>query len=177
MSRLEIKMPEFYPFKHEMKIRNTDIAKDNHVSFASILDIVFEAHLRFFKFLGYEVTNVHGLHLLFSDAIVLYRGELLEDDVVKIEVTANGFFEKGCDIDSIINNLFVKYEEIKGDTEYITYKIKKRVEEDRIFLNRINGEGQHPLNIMGKVSYLKHYVIPEQNNGKEYYVYCINSFI
>jgi hypothetical protein len=87
------------------------------------------------------------------------------------------YFEKGCDIDSIINNLFVKYKEIKGDTEYITYKIKKRVEEDRIFLNRINGEGQHPLNIMGKVSYLKHYVIPEQNNGKEYYVYCINSFI
>ena len=25
--------------------------------------------------------------------------------------------------------------------------------------------------------FLKHYVIPEQNNGKEYYVYCINSFI
>lgn len=87
------------------------------------------------------------------------------------------YFEKGCDIDSIINNLFVKYEEIKCDTEYITYKIKKRVEEDRIFLNRINGEGQHPLNINGKVSYLKHYVIPEQNNGKEYYVYCINSYI
>ena len=87
------------------------------------------------------------------------------------------YFEKGCDIDSIINNLFVKYKEIKGDTENITYKIKKRVEEDRIFLNRINGEGQDPLNRIGKVSYLKHYVIPEQNNGKEYYVYCINSFI
>ena len=69
------------------------------------------------------------------------------------------FFEKDCDIDSIINNFFIKYQEIKGDKEYITYKIKKRVEEDRIFLNRINGEGQHPLNILGKVSYLKHYVI------------------
>jgi four helix bundle protein len=98
MSRLEIKMPEFYPFKHEMKIRKTDIGKDHHVSFASILDIVFEAHLRFFKFLGYEVTNVHGLSLIFADATVLYRGELLEDDVVKIEVTANGFFDKGCDL-------------------------------------------------------------------------------
>ena len=87
------------------------------------------------------------------------------------------FFEKDCDIDSIINNFFIKYPEIKGDKEYISYKIKKRIEEDRIFLNRINGEGQHPLNIMGKVSYLKHYVIPEQNNGKEYYLYCINSFI
>ena len=87
------------------------------------------------------------------------------------------FFEKDCDIDNIINNFFIKYEEIKGDKEYISYKIKKLIEADRIFLNRINGEGQDPLNRIGKVSYLKHYVIPEQNNGKEYYVYCINSFI
>ena len=69
------------------------------------------------------------------------------------------------------------YEEIKGDKEYITYKIKKLIQEDRNFLNRINGEGQDPLNRIGKVSYLRHYVIPEQNNGKEYYVYCITSFI
>ena len=87
------------------------------------------------------------------------------------------FFEKDCDIDNIINNFFIKYEEIKGDKEYITYKIKKLIAEDRIFLNSINGEGQDLLNRIGKVSYLRHYVIPEQNNGKEYYVYCINSFI
>ena len=31
--------------------------------------------------------------------------------------------------------------------------------------------------IIGKVNYLRHYVIPEQNNNKEYYVYCINTFI
>ena len=87
------------------------------------------------------------------------------------------FFEKQVDIDNIINIFFIKYEEIKGDKEYITYKIKKLIAEDRNFLNRINGEGQDLLNRIGKVSYLKHYVIPEQNNGKEYYVYCINSFI
>ena len=88
------------------------------------------------------------------------------------------FFEKDCDIDYIINTFFKKYEdEIKGDKEYITYKMKKLIEEDRKFLNTINGEGQDPLNRVGKVSYLRHYVIPEQNNGKEYYVYCINSFI
>lgn len=87
------------------------------------------------------------------------------------------FFEKDCDIDSIINNFFIKYEKIKGDKEYITYKIKKLIKDDRNFLNRINGEGQDPFNRCGKVSYLRHYVIPEQNNDKEYYVYCINSFI
>jgi hypothetical protein len=31
--------------------------------------------------------------------------------------------------------------------------------------------------VIGKISYVRHYVIPEKNNGKEYYIYCINSFI
>jgi hypothetical protein len=49
------------------------------------------------------------------------------------------FFEKNCDIMSIINNFFMKYEEyIKGDKEFITYKIKKLIEEDRNYLNKIN---------------------------------------
>ena len=88
------------------------------------------------------------------------------------------FFEKDCNIDIIINNFFTKFKgDITGDTEYITYKIKKIIEEDRNFLMKINGNGQDYLNRIGKVSYLRHYIIPEQNNGKEYYVYCINSFI
>ena len=87
------------------------------------------------------------------------------------------FFEKDCDVDSVVNNFFDKYEEIKGDKEYVTYKIKKLIEKDRGILYRLNGEGQDHLNRIGKVSYLRHYVIPEKNNGKEYYVYCINSFI
>jgi len=88
------------------------------------------------------------------------------------------FFEKNCDIIYIINNFFMKYKEyIKGDKEFITYKIKKLIEEDRNYLNKINGKGQDTLNRIGKISYIKHYVIPENNDDKEFYVYCINSFI
>lgn len=87
------------------------------------------------------------------------------------------YFEKDCDIDNIINNFFNKYKEIKGDKEYITYRIKKLIKEDRKNLNIINGEGQDLLNRIGKISYLRHNVIPEQNNEKEYYIYCINTFI
>ncbi len=89
------------------------------------------------------------------------------------------FFEKNCDVNIIITSFFTKYkEDIKGDTEYITDKIKKLIEEDRNYLmRRINGNGQGFLDIVGKISYIRHYVIPEKNNGKEYYLYCINSFI
>ena len=88
------------------------------------------------------------------------------------------FFTKNLDDDDVITSFFTKYkDDIKGDTEHITYKIKKLVEEDRDYLMRINGNGQDILNRVGKVSYIRHYVVPEQNNGKEYYVYSINSFI
>ena len=88
------------------------------------------------------------------------------------------FFEKNCDVDIIITSFFTKYkEDIKGDTEYITYKIKNLIEEDRNHLMTIHGNRQDLLNRIGKISYIRHDVIPEQNNGKEYYIYCINSFI
>ena len=88
------------------------------------------------------------------------------------------FFEKNCDVDMIINRFFTKFkDDIRGDTEQITHTIKNVVEEDRNFLMKMNGNGQDYLNRIGKITYLRHYVIPKQNNGKEYYVYCINSFI
>jgi hypothetical protein len=87
-------------------------------------------------------------------------------------------FESGCDIDNIINNFFSKYNDvIKGDREYITYKIKNTIASDRKILMDMNGQGQDALNRIGKVSYVRHDVIPDLNNGKEFYVYSIHSFI
>jgi hypothetical protein len=88
------------------------------------------------------------------------------------------FFEKNCNIDDIIINFFSKYQNIiKGDTEYIIYKIKKIINDDRKILMELNGDGKDLWNRVGKISYVKHYVSPDQNNGKEYYIYCIHSFI
>ncbi len=96
--KIEIQMPTFYPFMFEMPIRKTDVTLDIHVSFATILDIVFEGHMRFFKFMGHDVTDVYGRSLIFANAVILYKGELLADDVVRIEVRADNFLEKGCDL-------------------------------------------------------------------------------
>ena len=88
------------------------------------------------------------------------------------------YFEKNCNIDDIIINFFSKYKDIiMGDKEYITYKIKKTIDDDRKTLMKINGDGKDYLNRIGKQNFIKHDVIPEQNNGKEYYIYSINSFI
>lgn len=96
--KLEVEMPTYYPFSFEMPIRKIDVTLDIHVSFATILDIVFEGHMRFFKFMGHDVTDVYGKSLIFANAVILYKGELLADDIVKIEVCADNFIEKGCDL-------------------------------------------------------------------------------
>jgi len=87
------------------------------------------------------------------------------------------YFEKDKDVDIIINSFFEHFDEIKGEKEYIKYKIKKTIEHDRRCLMEINGKGEDILNRKGKISYVKHDVIPEENNGKEYYIYCVNTFI
>lgn len=87
------------------------------------------------------------------------------------------YFEADCDIDNVIYNFFSKYNEIIGHKEYIAYKIKKQIASDRKILMDMNGQGQDPMNRISKVSYVKHDVISDLNNGKEYYVYQINSFI
>ncbi len=87
------------------------------------------------------------------------------------------YFEANCYIYNVIYNFFSKYNEIIGHKEYIAYKIKKQIASDRKILMDMNGQGQDPMNRIGKVSYVSHDVIPDLNNGKEYYVYQINSFI
>lgn len=88
------------------------------------------------------------------------------------------FFEKNSNIDEIIINFFSKHKDvIKGDIEYISHRIKKIIDGDRKTLMSINGDGKDYLNRIGKQTLIKHEVIPEINNGKEYYIYSINSFI
>lgn len=88
------------------------------------------------------------------------------------------YFEKDCNIDNIIINFFLKYKDIIiGDTEYITYKIKQLIMNDRNLLMKINGDGNDYMKRVGKHSFINHDVIPERNNDKEYYIYSINTFI
>ncbi|MBM9502526.1 thioesterase family protein [Leptospira sp. 201903071] len=98
MADIQIEFPETYHFSTELSIRKTDLALDIHVSFASILDLVMEAHLQFFQYLGFSVTNIYGKSIIFANAGILYQGELLYNDQVKIDVVLANLGEKSFDL-------------------------------------------------------------------------------
>lgn len=99
MAKLEIEMPEKYDFSTELTIRRIDLALDLHVSFSTILELVNEGYLQFFEYLGYpKITEIDGTSVIFANAQVVYLAELAHGDKLKIEVAAENFSEKSCDL-------------------------------------------------------------------------------
>lgn len=91
-------------------------------------------------------------------------------------------FKNDCNVDTIINNFFAKYKEtINCESQYddIICDIKQVIQENRTALSEMKYDDEncscnYPV---AKVRYVKHHVNPELNNGKLYYVYCINTFV
>ncbi|MEM4271294.1 MAG: thioesterase family protein [Candidatus Pacearchaeota archaeon] len=98
MSKNNVVFPEHVEFSTEVSIRKIDLSMDLHVSFATILDLVFEAHLQFFEYLGYSVTNIHGRSIIFANLTIDYQGELFYKDKVQIDVSVNNMQEKFFDL-------------------------------------------------------------------------------
>ena len=97
MAKKEIQLPDKFPFSIELTIRKIDLSLDIHVSFASILDLVMEAHLQFLLNHNFTPTNIYGKGVIFADANIAYQGELFYKDIVRIDVGMMNFFEKGFD--------------------------------------------------------------------------------
>jgi acyl-CoA thioesterase FadM len=98
MSKEKIIFPEKIEFFTEIPIRKIDLSMDLHVSFASILDLVFEAHLQFFEFLGYSVTDIHGRSIIFANLSIDYQGELFYKDKVRVDVAIDNMQDKYMDL-------------------------------------------------------------------------------
>ncbi|MCZ8155460.1 MAG: four helix bundle protein [Leptospira sp.] len=98
MAKVELPLPSKYHFKTEIPIRKTDLWGELHVSFATVLDLVLEAHLQFFQYLGFSVLDIYGRSIIFTNATVTYESELLFGDLVEARVTIENLREKSFEL-------------------------------------------------------------------------------
>ncbi len=98
MAKVELPLPSRYHFKTEIPIRKTDLWGELHVSFATVLDLVLEAHLQFFQYLGFSVLDIYGRSIIFTNATVTYESELLFGDLVEARVTIENLREKSFEL-------------------------------------------------------------------------------
>jgi len=110
MARVEINLPEVFPFVTEIDVRVCDINAALHVGNEAILEIIAEGRTRFMKRHGYGEMDVEGAGLIMADAAVVYKSEAFYDDVLILEVGVRDFTECGFDFIYRITNKETKKE-------------------------------------------------------------------
>lgn len=98
MARIQIELPEQFPFETDITLYLSHMNYGNHLDNALLLAVVSEARLRFLKSMGYSELDVEGLGIIVADAAVQYKSEGLHGEIMRVEMAASEFGKYGCDL-------------------------------------------------------------------------------
>lgn len=98
MARIRINTPAAYSFSCSIPVRITDINYGGHVGNDTVLSIIHEARMQYFRALGYTELNLAGAGLIMADVAIEFKAELFYGDVVTASVTAADFSSIGFDL-------------------------------------------------------------------------------
>lgn len=106
MSRLTIELPSVFQFTAEIPIRVIDINYGGHVGNDSILSLMQEARLQFYRHLGFrsEISLEDSIGQIVTDSAIIYKSESFLGDVLLIQVATGDFTKYGFDMCYRITN-------------------------------------------------------------------------
>ena len=86
MPRIKIDLPEKFIFTTEIAVRITDINYGGHVGNDSILSILQEARVQFFKSMNSSELDLFGTSVIMGDVAIVFKNESFYGDVLNIEI-------------------------------------------------------------------------------------------
>lgn len=97
MPRINIDLPEHFPFSTELDVRVGDLNYGNHLGNDQALGLIHEARRRYLRALKLEEIAADGSGLVIADAALIYRAQAFYADRLRIQVAAGDFSSRGCD--------------------------------------------------------------------------------
>ena len=98
MARIKIELPEPFYFSCIIPVRITDINYGGHVGNDTVLSVIHEARMQFFKHLGYTEMNFAGTGMLMADVAIEFKKELFYGDAVIVDIKAGDISKVGFDL-------------------------------------------------------------------------------
>lgn len=98
MARVQIHLPDHFVFSTDITLYVSHINYGGHLDNALLLSLVSEARARFFKSLGYTELDVEGRGIVVADAALQYQSEAFHGEVMVVDMVADEFRSKGCDL-------------------------------------------------------------------------------
>lgn len=126
MARIQIEIPEQFPFSTEVDLYLSHMNYGGHLDNALLLTVVSETRVRFFQFLGYTELNVDGVGIIVADAAVQYRSEAFHGEVMVVRMTAVEFSKYGCDLLWCMNEKTSGREVARGKTGIVFFDYAAR---------------------------------------------------
>lgn len=98
MARAQLALPVDFLFATELEVRITDMNYAGHLAGDAVLGLLHEARVRFFAHHGCQEMDLFGVSLIITDAILIYKSEAFQGEMLRIEVALMDFNRYGCDI-------------------------------------------------------------------------------
>lgn len=128
MARIEVMLPETFLFSTELPVRVTDLNYGNHVGNDSILSLMHEARLQFYRKLGFknELSFEGSVGQVISDCAIVYKSEAFLGDVIVCEIASADFNKYGFDLLYRLTNKESGKEIARGKTGIVCFDYDKR---------------------------------------------------
>jgi acyl-CoA thioester hydrolase len=128
MARLSIALPETYLYTVELPVRVSDLNYGNHVGHDSILTLMQEARIQFYRELGFknELSFEGAVGQVIADAAVVYKSESFLGDVLSCQIAAADFNKYGFDLLYLLTNKATGKEVARGKTGIVCFDYNKR---------------------------------------------------
>lgn len=128
MTRIQLDFPAEVKFSCELTVRASDLNYGNHVGNDSILTIMQEARIQFYRSLGYtnELNFEGSIGHIVADVAVAYKAEAFLGDVLTIQIAITDYNKYGFDMYYRLINKESKREVAIGKTGIVFFDYDKR---------------------------------------------------
>lgn len=128
MARITIDLPETFLYTTEIPVRVSDLNYGNHLGHDSVLTIMQEARIQFYRQLGFknELSFEGPVGQVIADAAVVYKSESFLGDVLICNIAVADFSRYGFDLLYLITNKITGKEVARGKTGIVCFDYEKR---------------------------------------------------
>ena len=128
MARIQITLPETFIFTTELTIRASDLKYGAHVGNDSVLTLMQEARIVFYRSLGFkdEISFDGSIGQIIADAAIQYKSEAFLGDHLTIKIAVDEFSRFGFDMYYLLENAATGKEVARGKTGIVCFDYEKR---------------------------------------------------
>jgi YbgC/YbaW family acyl-CoA thioester hydrolase len=128
MPRLHINLPDKFLYSTDIAVRVSDLNYGGHVGNDTMLTLLQEARMQFYRSLGYkDETSFEGtVGQIIIDASVQYKSESFLGDILHIQIAAEDFTKFGFDLLYMVSNKSMGQEVARAKTGIACFDYTRR---------------------------------------------------